>query len=143
MTPQTFGPTCEPEFCQKLLAAMSNRRVTHPDQVIDRLIFQTTDSDVSDTDVALRENFQSRLIRWLCGIGHPLELRGTYIPEDVFEREKTDRLVRAKLLLRAVTDSDLLLVSGEYTIKAGSHPVNASCFLLPPLVHSEYSPSRC
>jgi len=54
------------------------------------------------------QSFQFRIIRWLHGTGFPPQLRGRHIPEVEFDVEEGNPLTRSKLLLRGMTDSDLL-----------------------------------
>jgi hypothetical protein len=89
---------------------MSNRRITHCSQVVQQLKFITLDGTTSELSLLLQQSFQFRLLRWLHGHGHPDALRGVHIPENVFDAEKDDPLVRAKLLLRAISETDLLPV---------------------------------
>jgi len=105
------------DFCRKIFAATSNRRVTDPTQVIDKLEFVTADRNFTDLYMLMRRCFRLRLMRWLYGRGHPLSLKGTCVPEDVFESEREDPLVRARLLLKAVTDSDLLPIGEGSSIR--------------------------
>jgi hypothetical protein len=123
---QTFRFRTGPDYCRKLFAALSNRRVTNSSQVIERLKFQTTDPDGSIRDMLLRQSFQLRLVRWLRGVGHLPGLRGSHLTEDVFEAEKADPLIRGKLFLKAVTDSDLLSVFDD--IKVSHLLLNISKF---------------
>jgi hypothetical protein len=86
---------------------MSIRRVSSVMDVRTKLQFLTTGASSEIADL-LYGVFQYRLIRWIKGKGHPIKLRGTYILESVFDAECGDALVRARLLLRAVSDSELL-----------------------------------
>jgi hypothetical protein len=70
----------------------------------------------SDLHDAIREVFQFRLLRWLHGKGHPSKLRGTHVEPDVFDAEMSDPLIRSRLLLRAVAESDLLPLDPSFAI---------------------------
>jgi hypothetical protein len=96
---------------RSLIVAMSNRRLTDASQVLELLTFRTTDmpsSTLSPLPALLRQCFQLRFIRWLRGHGLPLQLRGYIMSEDLYDSQKDDPLVRAKILLKAVGDTDLL-----------------------------------
>jgi hypothetical protein len=66
----------------------------------------------SDMHILLQRSFHYRLLRWLYEKGHPLQLRGEYIPELTFDQQKDDPLARAKLLLQGMAETDLLPLSG-------------------------------
>ena len=48
------------------------------------------------------------VVRWLHGCGHPKELAGTFIDWDTYHQECGNPLLRAKLLLVAMTELDVL-----------------------------------
>ena len=52
--------------------------------------------------------FAFRVVRWLHGCGHPKELAGTFIDWDSYHQECSNPLLRAKLLLVALTELDVL-----------------------------------
>jgi hypothetical protein len=83
--------------------------------------FVTTDRPDLELHSLLRQSFQIRLMRWLNGKGHPAELRGTIIPEELYDEQSNDSLTRAKLLLRAVTDADLLPIDEHFSVKVSHH----------------------
>jgi len=68
----------------------------------------TSTTGTSDLEILLEKSFKYRLIRWLYQSGHPLELRAVLIPEEMFVKEENNPLARANLLLRAMTESELL-----------------------------------
>jgi hypothetical protein len=97
-----------PNFGRELLAAMSDRRIKSVRDIIKRLKFVTKDVAQSESHDLLRCIFQYRVLRWLHGKGHPEQLGGAHISQAVQDAERDDPLVRARLMLRAITDSDLL-----------------------------------
>jgi hypothetical protein len=105
---QTFKLRQNPDFCRKLLAATSNRRVTDVSQVVTQLKFDTLDRIETELITLLHQSFQLRLIRWLNGKGHPIQLRGELMPVDIYDCQKDDPLARAKLLLLAITETELI-----------------------------------
>jgi hypothetical protein len=74
-------------------------------------------AQISDMHLLLERSFKYRLIRWLFETGHPLQLRGGYIPDLIFDQHQDDPLARAKLLLQAMTETDLVPLCG-LTLKA-------------------------
>jgi hypothetical protein len=110
----------QPDFCQMLLAATSNRRVTHVDQILQKLKFDSRDTVDSELHQLLRQSFQLRLMRWLYSKELPTRLRGSYLPEDIYNEQQKDPALRGKLLLRAMADTDLLPVDNSFTL-------NVSC----------------
>jgi len=103
-----------PNLCREIFAAMSDRRVTNPSQIVEKLKFVTTDRNLTDLHMLMKQCFRLRLIRWLYGRGHPLQLKGIHVPDAIFDAEREDPLVRSKLLLKSMTRSDLLLVEAIF-----------------------------
>jgi len=102
-----------------LFAATSNRRLATVTQLLDRIQFTTTDRTDLELYRLLRQSFQLRLTRWLHGKSHPIELKGTLIPQELYDRQHDDPLIRAKLLLRAITDADLLPIDQHFNVTVG------------------------
>jgi hypothetical protein len=107
---QTLRRLSNPGFARTFFAATSNRRLRSAAQIAAMLVTSTTGS--SALEILLEQSFKYRLIRWLYQSGHPPELRSVLIPEEVFMKEENDALARANLLLRGMTDSELLPLSG-------------------------------
>jgi hypothetical protein len=103
---QTLRPL-DTNYHQRLLAAMSNRRVTSVSDIMDRLEF-TARNPPSDLDDFIRDIFQFRLHRWLKGDGHPDAIRGGIVPEKDFLQNVGNPLIRACLLLKSISDCDIL-----------------------------------
>lgn len=51
---------------------------------------------------------QFRIIRWLKGIGHPAGSEGICVEQSLYDSERNDPLIRARLLLLALSDSNML-----------------------------------
>jgi hypothetical protein len=107
----------EPDFFRTLLATASNRRIVDVSQVIQKLEFLTLDTERTELHHLLQQSFQLRLIRWLHGRGHPWKLRGTLIPESLWDEQQEDYLVRSKLMVRAIADIELLPIDDLWTCK--------------------------
>jgi hypothetical protein len=95
------------KFGRLLLAGMYNRRITNVHDIINRLIF-TTAAKESNINILLFKIFQLRLKRYLVGIGYPVSLKGIAISEETFANDVGDPLLRCRLFLLAISDSDLL-----------------------------------
>ena len=108
---QTLKINEGPHYCRKLLAAMSNRRIKDVSNVAAALTFIAGPSSNSELHTLLRQSFQYRLIRWLYGKGHPAQLKGIYIPDDVFDQERDDAFARARLLLRGMTEIEIVPIT--------------------------------
>jgi hypothetical protein len=122
--------TDRPEFGREMLAAMSNRRVRDVRDITGRLEFHTKDTTQAAVDKLIKSMFQYRLLRWLHGTGHLEPLRGTHIPEDVYNAERDDTLVRARLLLRSLSDSDLLPLDPYFCLTVCGFFLFLSLFLI-------------
>jgi hypothetical protein len=95
-------------------------------EFIKKIKFYSSDDDNGDSEVPglFRSMFQFHLFRWLWGKGHPTPLQGGHVPQDVFDKELNDPLVRARLLLNAVADTDLMPVDSGFELRV-------SCLVLP------------
>jgi hypothetical protein len=117
--PKTLKVEVVPDFCRNIFAATSNRRLTSVAQLRRHIRFFTTDAENREIDHTLRQCFQIRFIRWLNGKGHPVQLRGTIVPEGEYDKHRDNPLIRATVLLQAVADTDLLPVDGSFKLKVG------------------------
>jgi hypothetical protein len=102
-----FSSNDVPKYSHLLLAGMYNRRVTDVREIIDRLLF-TTAAEESETNILMFNLFQLRLKRYLVGSGHPTSLKGTAVSAELIKKDLGDPLLRCRLFLLAMTDSDLL-----------------------------------
>ena len=95
---------------------MSNRRVNDIRDVINKLEFIADVEPLTELQRLLAKMFQFRVVRWLHGQGHPKKLAGSYVSETQYNEEKNDSLLRAKLLLRAASDSDLVPLDASFCL---------------------------
>lgn len=109
---------------KNLLLKLYSLKIHSVQEVLDRLAFMVPDAAFGAFKaqrtliVAL---FQARVRRWLVGIGHPERYRGGLVEEEVWEKEKDDPLIRAKLLVLTMAglrympvDPGILLVVCHY-----------------------------
>jgi hypothetical protein len=99
---------------------MSNRRISQLSDLVNRLAFFTEDPFCSDLDQLIQSAFQLRLLRWLQGNTHPVQLKGTFIDDDTFDALPSGELARARILLRAMSDSDLIPLNPLFRLKVRS-----------------------
>ncbi|KAJ6536060.1 hypothetical protein B0H19DRAFT_1270875 [Mycena capillaripes] len=69
------------------------------------------------------------ILRYLDGVGHPIDLRGGLVSEEEWSCQVNNHLLRASLLLRAVSDNDMLPASNTWRIVwriIGLNPPGAS-----------------
>ena len=99
---------------------MCDRRIASVSDILDRVKFSTKDSCPSELDKLLYTAFQVRFRRWLCGKGHPAQLRGKFIGDELFTAEEHDPLARARCFLHAASDLDLIPLSPSLQFKVCS-----------------------
>ena len=101
---------------------MYNRRITDVDQLLERLRFSTA-AEESELNILLFDIFQLRVKRYLVGVGHSLLLKDTVVSKDDFNKDFGNRLLRCRLFLLAITDSDLLpLDSTQINLEVTNSP---------------------
>lgn len=98
---------------------MATRQVRDVDDIIEHLFMRVNTSDVTAPPSAelTMKLFKSRLARYLKGIGHPVQHRGSLINEDIWYKEENNPFIRSQLLLLATTESDLVPVVPTWSIE--------------------------
>ncbi|KAK7027640.1 hypothetical protein R3P38DRAFT_2526430, partial [Favolaschia claudopus] len=93
------------------LVAIYDRRVHRIEEVQDHLSYSVTSRHSDLTTPYLVKLFRLRVEEYLQGAGHPVELRDRIkafgIPDEQFIATQGDPLLRANLLLRCGSDSDM------------------------------------
>ncbi|KAJ7325449.1 hypothetical protein DFH08DRAFT_1028234 [Mycena albidolilacea] len=103
------------------LAALYDRGVKEPEQVISCLNIVTetaTANPVADIYVQL---FTWRLHRWLKGVGYPEELKGIYISPAEYSAHAKSTTIRAARLLYSLTESWTLPASPSSRLRLDLH----------------------
>lgn len=73
-----------------------------------------------------KELLHRLIVRYLNGAGHPTTMRGGFISTDEFDRDRASAALRASLLLRAATDSDLPPGKPDWRINVSGYPRNVA-----------------
>lgn len=111
-----------------LIQGMYNRHISDPQTLLEVCRFQEIGQHTSifrETETrALRAvMFERRFRRYILGSGHPehpnFAETGLVLPEEIL-RVRDDRLLRARLFLRAVTDSEILPMIRDFHIQVRS-----------------------
>ncbi|KAK6984801.1 hypothetical protein R3P38DRAFT_2575246, partial [Favolaschia claudopus] len=99
------------------LVALYDRRVKTISDVGDHLRFDTVTRARADfTMPYFVKLFELRLHHYLEGHGHPPQLRDVEVTEDDFIADCDDPILRANLVLRSGSDSDLLPINDQWKI---------------------------
>lgn len=109
---QTLEEALGKEKIPALIAAMCNRRLTSLDQVTEHLEFECSESSNLQVFVDI---FSYRIKGYLHGVGHPITSRAILSSETV-AGAADDKLLRARALLLAATDSDLLPITQHWSL---------------------------
>ncbi|KAJ6576003.1 hypothetical protein DFH09DRAFT_1276674 [Mycena vulgaris] len=91
-----------------LLAAMYDRQVRRVEDVASRVIYRILVGADDGTTPYYGAIFRLLFLRYLEGVGHPLEVRGGLVPEEEWSKHVNNAVLRASLLLEAASDNDLL-----------------------------------
>lgn len=120
-------------FAFKLVATVWNNRITSPDDIIDRILYNVVynvdgqEDEGSAVAELFRSLFQTRLTRWLRGEGHPQTLVGSIISQEVYQKSlKSPHTTRAELFWKAVSDLHVVPASGVSLIKVSRHHVTCT-----------------
>jgi len=97
---------------------MANRRIRSVSDITEKLQWYT---NAINDDLLQKQLCRFRILRWLNGKGHPAGLRGTLVDNTSFDAEANDPILRAKLFLASISDSDLLNL--EPSFKVRSYPI--------------------
>ncbi|KAJ6624595.1 hypothetical protein B0H10DRAFT_728404 [Mycena sp. CBHHK59/15] len=112
-----------------LLACMYDSQVRHVEDVTSHIDCSILMSATDGTTPYYGALFCLLLLRYLDGVGHPLELHGGVVGEDEWSKHINDPLCRAKLFLEAISDNDLLPAIESWQINL--HFVGGYTKLLP------------
>ena len=123
--------------CRSFLAYMSSTRLDSVDLLVHHLDFrsrldraaveqesaQSEEMSNRTWDVLFEDAFRTRLIRYLYGTGHPnhpdvVEVSG----QAIFDRDRDDPLLRARLFLQMMSGSDLVPINKEWQFKVCLSP---------------------
>ena len=99
---------------------MCNRRVTSPDEVLERLEFHVDGEASDELTHQYCELFKRHMHRYIKGVGHPNHedvMSGDLLPPGAFAQEAENRTLRAELLLTVTTDSNLLPTESTWSIQ--------------------------
>lgn len=94
-------------MARRYLASLYDHRIKDIKDVLDRLVFQTYDAETPFNTLVFTV-FQFRFLRWLRGVGHPHGCRGGVVDAALYDSQINDPLIRANLLVLAMSDSNLL-----------------------------------
>jgi hypothetical protein len=103
-----------------MLAAIYDRSVRQVTDVASRFSFtilMRADDGTTPYFAALIRVFTER---YLQGIGHLPDARGRLVSDEEFSKEVNNRLLQANLLLRAVSDNDMLPSIDSWRIKVNA-----------------------
>jgi hypothetical protein len=121
---KTFGDTFKEvynkSYAPSLIAAMSNRRIVSPTQVVEKLEFQMLEGDHNQVNNHFIELFQRHMRRYLNGTGHPDHPNvagGQLMTPQNYNEGIGNTCLRAELFLQAATDSNLLPAESHWQIK--------------------------
>ncbi|KAJ7741796.1 hypothetical protein DFH07DRAFT_777983 [Mycena maculata] len=102
-----FAETVRSRGALRFLVSLYDRRVKEPDDVAKHLCFVLLSRNSDGTSPYFTKLFEIRLKRYIQGVGHPPQLRNVEITEDEFLAEHDNRLLRANLILKSGSDSDM------------------------------------
>ncbi|KAJ7490892.1 hypothetical protein FB451DRAFT_1166211 [Mycena latifolia] len=110
-------------YALSLLARMYDCRITSVDQIISRLIFCMDTGDRRDAlSTVFFQLFSLRVHRWLRGRGHPATPTVVdFVGEDLFNEERDDPLVRARLFMSAMVDSQVMPLDDAFKFQITLH----------------------
>ncbi|KAF9527086.1 hypothetical protein CPB83DRAFT_430299 [Crepidotus variabilis] len=110
----------------RMLHAATNRKLTSSHELIERIsvVPKLGARDPTGVLTPIAAIFKSRLISYLKGEGHPSSLIGTFVTPEQYEESKTDGGLRSRLLLEALTDTDMLPVEPEWQVDLTVHHVS-------------------
>ncbi|KAJ7441862.1 hypothetical protein FB451DRAFT_1414411 [Mycena latifolia] len=116
-----------------LLARMYDCRITSVDQIISRLIFCVDTGDRDALSIVFFQLFSLHVRRWLRGRGHPATPTVVdFVGKDLFNEERDDPLVRARLFMSAMVDSQVVPLDDAFkfqiTLRRGLRNLNPPYF---------------
>ncbi|KAH9934597.1 hypothetical protein B0H21DRAFT_699322, partial [Amylocystis lapponica] len=105
-----------------IVAAMYDRQIKGPDQIITRL--EVSPSTGLDRELqCFQRLFELRLARYLRGMGHPRTrdlVQSQLISDAQFLKAQNDPILRCQLFLMALTEKDTLPVGNNWSIEVRS-----------------------
>lgn len=110
---------------------MTNRRNYGPDDL--RLDVRASDSGNIRLEM-LVDILELRVGQYLRGKGHPPGLDGSIILREIYERDLNDSTLRARLLLEAFTESDLLPTEIGWKLSVRKSLIILLCQLILPQI---------
>ncbi|KAJ6514799.1 hypothetical protein C8R47DRAFT_1206161, partial [Mycena vitilis] len=90
-----------------LLTCIYNRRVQQAADVTSKFQFSILIRAVDQTTPYYGALFRLLVLRYLDGVGHPSNLRGGLVSEEDWSKDVNNVVLRATLLLHAVSDNDM------------------------------------
>ncbi|KAJ7776855.1 hypothetical protein DFH07DRAFT_951468 [Mycena maculata] len=102
-----FADTLRSCGARRFTVAIYDRRVKQVEDVCKHLRFETVSRASDSTTPLFIKLFEIRLQRYLQGCGHPPQLRGVEVSEEDFNEHRSNPLLRANLILRSTSDSDM------------------------------------
>ena len=107
--------TSQLQYSVRLLAAVYNRRVESAADVVS-IIHWSGRYHTKRENTIMYQLFIRRVTNWLHGLGHPRELVGKHVDEEMYCKDRWDAGLRARLLYKAATGSSLRLGGTENKI---------------------------
>ncbi|KAJ6471545.1 hypothetical protein C8R45DRAFT_1165373 [Mycena sanguinolenta] len=101
----------------RVFTAMYNLKVQTVQDVGSKLAWQILMRASDGTTPYYGAIFRLLVGRYLDGVGHPMEVRGALVEEDEWCKHLNDTALRARLLLHAASDTDLLPSSDSWRLK--------------------------
>jgi hypothetical protein len=115
-------------FAFKLVATIWNNRITSPDDITDRIVYnvvyEAKDPGPSTTDSVadlFADLFRTKFTRWLRREGHPKTLVGSIISQEMYQESlKSPHTTRAELFWKAVSDLVVVPAAGVIMVEVSS-----------------------
>lgn len=111
-------------YIQRFLATVYNRQIEAPQDVLPLIQWWGQPSDEACSE-ALYNLCILRLVRWMNGTGHPRKMMEQgLITSQLYDEDRGDRGLRARLLCLAATGSPLRLVgAGKEKVAVGDEAI--------------------
>jgi len=100
-------------YAFQLVSTLWNNRITGPGDLTRRIHYRIFNPLRSRKAMLFAELFRTRFVRWLGGKGHPRELVGGIVTEEMYEKSRKSRKIRAELFWKAVSDLEVLPGNGK------------------------------
>ncbi|KAJ6452988.1 hypothetical protein C8R45DRAFT_847474 [Mycena sanguinolenta] len=109
-----------------LLSCMYNRTVQSVQDISSRLVWQILMRANDGTTPYYGALFRLLVLRYLDGVGHPVEVRGGLVDEEEWSKHINNSTLHASLLLHAASDTNLLPPSDTWRLKVDLHALPKS-----------------